>query len=233
MCIDVDSPLSNKLLHLTPRQHDSQVTSLRRRLDASRSAQVNSNVMRLNSVKQQTCILGIGVVCLLAFSSIRPQTSQTDGSYEAAIASLAENSDAQLVSKAIATLKSAGTKAFPALLAHLNDATTASEAFQHEVQDINGNVPRPTIGEACFDLIQHQVEGNWPKALRQHYALSPSNVVSWLGARKGKSLNQLRIEAAQTSLTRARQRRGTSAYSRDAVRFLEKHLREVRADKND
>jgi hypothetical protein len=44
MCIDVDSPLSNKLLHLTPRQHDSQVTSLRRRLDASRSAQVNSNV---------------------------------------------------------------------------------------------------------------------------------------------------------------------------------------------
>jgi hypothetical protein len=33
--------------------------------------------------------------------------------------------------------------------------------------DAKGNVMgvhHSTIGEACFDLIQNQVEGNWPKA---------------------------------------------------------------------
>jgi hypothetical protein len=183
-------------------------------------------------MRPRTFILSIAV-CLIASSSIRPQTPRTEGSYEAAIASLAESSNAQRVSNAIATLKSAGTKAFPALLAHLNDATTASEAFQHEVQDIHGNVPSPTIGEACFDLIQHQIEGNWPKGLRQYYALSPMNIVSWWYARKNKSLKDLRIEAAMASLTRTRRRRGISRYDPEAVRFLERHLREARAGRND
>jgi len=179
-----------------------------------------------------TFILSIAV-CLIASSSICPQTPQKDGAYEAAIASLAESSDAQRVSKAIATLETAGTKAFPALLAHLNDATTASKAFQRAVQDIYGKVTSPTIGQACFDLIQGQIEGNWPKGLRQYYALSPTNIVSWWYARKEKSLKDLRIEAAMVSLTRARRRRGTSRYDREAVRFLERHLLEARAGRND
>ena len=183
-------------------------------------------------MRPRTFILSIAV-CLIASSSIRPQTPQTDGSYEAAIASLAKSSDAQRVSKAIATLERAGTKAFPALLAHLSDTTTASEAFQHEVQDVYGNVPPPTIGEACFNLIQHQIEGNWPKGLRQYYALSPTNIVSWWYARKEKSLKDLRIEAAMASLTRARRRRGTSRYDPEAIRFLERHLRAARAGRND
>lgn len=187
--------------------------------------------MRL-TMKPRTVFLGIAV-CLIASNSIRPQTPHTEASFEAAIASLAETSDAQRVSRAIVTLKSAGTKAFPALLEHLNDTTTASEAFQHEVQDIHGNVSSPTIGEACFDLIQHQIEGNWPKGFRQYYVLSPTNVVSWWQARKEKSLKELRIEAARTSLTRARQHRGTSSYWPEAVRFLERHLREARAGRND
>jgi hypothetical protein len=50
-------------------------------------------------------------------------------------------------------------------------------------------------------------------------------------ARKEKSLKELRIEAAQTSLTHARQRRGTSRYDREAIRLFERHLREVQAAK--
>jgi hypothetical protein len=171
--------------------------------------------------------------CLIPSNSITPQTSQPDESYETAVAALAATNDAPRVLAAIATLKAAGTKAFPVLLAHLNDRTIASEVFQHEVQDVYGNVPSPTIGEACFDLIQHQVEGNWPKGLRQYYVLSPTNVVSWWQARKEKSLKELRIEAARASLIRARQRRGTSGYWPGAVRFLERHLREAQAGRND
>ena len=188
--------------------------------------------MRLSILRQRTSILSLAV-CLIACGSIRLQTPQTDESYEAAIASLAANSDAQKVSKAIATLERAGTKAFPALLAHLNDSTKASEVFTHEVQDVYGKVPSPTLGEACFDLVQRRIEGNWPKGLQQYYALSRTNIVSWWYARKEKSLKDLRIEAALTSLTMARRRRGTSRYDPGAVRFLENHLREARAGRND
>ena len=187
--------------------------------------------MRL-TIEPRNFVLGIAV-CLIVSNPIKPQTPQTDGSYEAAIASLAKISDAQRVSKAIAMLNGAGTKAFPALLAHLNDATTASDVFQRAVQHIHGNVPSPTIGEACFDLIQGQIEGNWPKGFRQYYVLSATNVARWWQARKEKSLRELRIEVARTSLTRARQSRGTSSYWPEAVRFLEKHLREAQAGRND
>ena len=159
--------------------------------------------------------------------SIRAQSSQSDGSYESAIASLSENSDPAQVARAIAVLESAGTKAFPALLAHLNDTARASVVFQNKAIvrfDASGNVigHHPTIAEVCFDLIQGQVEGNWPKGYREFYVLSPKNVVSWWQPRKTKSLKELQLEAAQKSLTRARQRRDKSAYSRDAVRFLER-----------
>ena len=174
--------------------------------------------------------------CLMFAISIRAQSSQTDGSYETAIASLSENSDAAQVAGAIAALESAGTKAFPALLAHLNDRARASVVFQRAKMefDTKGNVMgvhHPTIGEACFDLIQNQVEGNWPKGYRQYYVLSPKNVVSWWQARKAKTLKELQLETAQASLTQARQRRGKSGYSREAVRFLERHLRELKAAK--
>jgi hypothetical protein len=175
--------------------------------------------------------------CFIYVISVRGQSVQTDGSYEAAVASLAEANDAQLVQKAIAALESAGTKAFPTLLAHLNDKAKASEAFQRAEGSLDavGNfvLHEPTIGEACFYLIQAQVEGNWPKAYRQYYFLSSENIVSWWQSRKEKSLTELRVEAARASLTKARQGRGTPNYYPGAVRFLEKHLREARAGRND
>jgi hypothetical protein len=174
--------------------------------------------------------------CLMFAISIRAHSSQTDGSYETAIASLSENTDAAQVAGAIKALESAGTKAFPALLAHLNDTARASVVFQAAVMEVDANgsvlgLHHPTIGEACFALIQNQIEGNWPKGYREYYVLSPKNVVSWWQARKAKPLKELQLETAQASLTQARQRRGKSGYSREAVRFLEGHLRELKVAK--
>ena len=174
--------------------------------------------------------------CLMFAISIRAQSPQSDGSYESAIASLSENSDAARVARAIAVLESAGTKAFPALLAHLNDTARASVVFQRAVMEVDekGNVigvHHPTIGEACFGLIQGQIEGNGPKGFREYYVLSPKNVGSWWQARKAKPLKELQLETAQASLTQARQRRGKSGYSLEAVQFLEGHLRELKISK--
>ena len=109
-------------------------------------------------VKPRILILFVEV-CLVFTISIRAQSSQPDGSYEGAIASISENSDAAQVAGAIAVLESAGTKAFPALLAHLNDTGRASVVFQDASLDVDakGNVTvhHPTIGEACFALIQN------------------------------------------------------------------------------
>jgi hypothetical protein len=192
-------------------------------------------MLRRALMKPRILILFVEV-CLIFSISIRAQSSQSDGSYESAIASLSENSEPAQVARAIAVLESAGTKAFPALLAHLNDRARASVVFQNKAIvrfDAKGNVfgHDPTIGEVCFDMIQGQVEGNWPKGYREFYVLSPKNVVSWWEARKTKPLKELQLEAAQESLTRARQRRGKSAYLRDAVRFLEGHLRELKVAK--
>ena len=169
--------------------------------------------------------------CLLFAISVRAQSSEMNQSYETAIASLSENSERSRVASAIAVLESAGTKAFPALLAHLEDTTKASSTFQRAEMEVdasgNATLHHPTIGEACFDLIQNQVEGNWPKAYRQYYVLLPGNVASWWQSRKDKSLSELQIETAQASLAQARQHRGQPQYSADAVRFLEAHLKEV------
>ncbi len=190
--------------------------------------------MRLTLMKPRNLILFVQA-CLIFSISIRAQTSPTDESYESSITSLSENSDAAQVARAIAALESAGTKAFPVLLAHLNDTARASVVFQRAMMEVDakGNVMvhHPTIGEACFDLIQNQVEGNWPKGYRNYYLLSPKNVVSWWQARKAKPLKELQLETAQASLTQARQRRGKSGYSREAVRFLEAHLRELKVAK--
>jgi hypothetical protein len=194
------------------------------------------NVIRLTIMKPGILILFVEA-CLMFGISIRAQSSQTDGSYEAAIASLSENSDAAQVASATAALENAGTKAFPALLAHLNDTARASVVFQRAVMEVDakGNVigiHHPTIGEVCFDLIQGQIEGNWPKGFREFYVLSSENVVDWWQARKEKTLKELQLETAQASLTRACQRRGKSGYSREAVRFLERHLRELKVAKS-
>ena len=105
--------------------------------------------MRLTLMKPRILILFVQA-CLIVAISIRAQTSQTGESYESSITSLSENSDAAQVARAIAALESVGTKAFPALLAHLNDTARASVVFQGALMEVDtkGNVMglhHPTI----------------------------------------------------------------------------------------
>lgn len=150
--------------------------------------------------------------------------------YERVIQDLAEGKDPQTIKTAIQVLSNAKTQAFPALIKHLSDKTPASvEHFGlRAIQCAPSTTPcspwQPTIGEACFDIIQSEVEGNWPKAYQSHYTLTAGNVGEWWESRRTMSLKDLQLDAATTSLERARNK-GDAA----AIRFLQEHLKDVQS----
>ena len=150
--------------------------------------------------------------------------------YERAIQDLAEGKDRQTLKSAIQVLSDAETRAFPALIKHLSNKTPASVEYfgARAVQCAPQITPcppwQPTIGEACFAMIQSEVEGNWPKAYRGHYTLTAENVGEWWESRRTMSLKDLQLDAATTSLERARDKGDT-----DAIRFLQEHLKDVQS----
>ena len=150
--------------------------------------------------------------------------------YERAIQDLAEGKDPPTIISAIQVLSNAKTQAFPALIKHLSDKTPASFEFfgLRDILCAQQTTPcppwQPTIGEACFEIIQSEVEGNWPKAYRSHYTLTAGNVGEWWEYRRTMSLKDLQLDAAKTSLERARHKDEA-----DAIRFLQEHLKDVRS----
>jgi hypothetical protein len=150
--------------------------------------------------------------------------------YERAIQDLTEGKDAQTVQTAIRVLSDAKTQAFPALIKHLNDKTPASVEFfgARGLLCAPQTTPcppwPPIIGEACFEIIQSEVEGNWPKAYRSHYTLTAGNVGEWWESRRTMSLKDLQLDAATSSLERARHKGDA-----DAIRFLQEHLKDVQS----
>jgi hypothetical protein len=135
--------------------------------------------------------------------------------------------------KGVPTRISAGTKAFPVLVAHRGDIAKASHVFQRVVFDVdasgNATFHLPTIGDACFDVLQAQVEGEWLKGYRQYHVLSPETVAEWWELHKTKSLRELRLETARLSLEAARKdfRKDRAPFHKQAVEFFEKHLKDI------
>ena len=170
-----------------------------------------------------------------ACRSTDPSLSSSDVSaitpeYERAIQDLAEGTDPKRVKTAIEVLSDAKTQAFPALIKYLSDKTPASVEY-FALRDklcAPQTTPcppwQPTIGEACFDIIQSEVEGNWPKAYRSLYTLTAGNVGQWWESRRTMSLKDLQLDAATTSLERAKDKGDA-----DTIRFLQEHLRDVQS----
>lgn len=100
--------------------------------------------------------------------------------------------------RAIRALTDAGLRAFPTLLAHLNDREPIQPSLNN--RDVSG---APTVGQLCFDILQTQIEDNWPKGFRQFYILTPGNAKQWLDDHKTLSLRQLQLTSREESLRRA------------------------------
>jgi len=106
---------------------------------------------------------------------------------------IATTSSTVKANDAYGRLYAAGVDAFPALVARLDDhATIPTDIFARDIMVINADgsasAYRASVADACFEILQGQIEGNWPKGFRQYYVLTPSNVADWLGRHKGESL---------------------------------------------
>jgi hypothetical protein len=150
--------------------------------------------------------------------------------YERAIRDLAEGKDQQTVKAAVQALSDAKTRAFPALIQHLSDKSPSSFEYfgGRDIQCAPQATPctpwQPTIGEACFAIIQSEVEGNWPKGYRGYYTLTAGNVGEWWESRRTTSLKDLQLDAAKSSLDRARHEGNA-----DAIKVLQEHLKDVQS----
>ena len=164
--------------------------------------------MRLRIIVSKT------VFCVALFVSLALNASGAD-KYVKTLEDLTDGKPRKNVKSAVDRFLFAGLAGFPTLLAHLDDKRLCDAYYDDKNQsDSNpdGSLMRnpdgtphhhhTTIGEACFDLIQEQVEGSWPFPLRDFYTLSPRNVRKWLDSHKGESLQQLFTSARAESIRR-------------------------------
>ncbi|HEV2293057.1 MAG TPA: hypothetical protein VGR35_04325 [Tepidisphaeraceae bacterium] len=121
-------------------------------------------------------------------------------------------------------LKAAGTDAFPALIAHFRDRAIAAESLQ------GATLNPSTVGDACFDLIQMQIEGAWPKSLEDFHVLTPENTREWLAAHAGLTLDEMRRVASERAVARAEAALAAEPSKRSlqkAVAYLKERNREL------
>src|SRR5579871_898017 len=114
--------------------------------------------------------LGAALVAAVVSAPTRADERQA---YESAVASLAAGHRDATVMAGYTTLEAAGIKAFPVLIAHVKDTARAAPGhFEEEQTDRFGNIERPTVGDVCYRLVRHEVEGVWPKGFRHNQVLT-------------------------------------------------------------
>ena len=127
------------------------------------------------------------------------EESETSG-FDAAIETIATSEDKAAVLEADARLRSGGLPAIHALRQHLDDARIP--ATDYLTRAVLG---QPNLGDHCFWLIQDMIEAPVPKLYHAQYSvLTYGNVEQWLDERSDKTLQELRLDAATTSLERAK-----------------------------
>jgi hypothetical protein len=150
--------------------------------------------------------------------------------YERAVASLAAGHKDATVLAGYNTLEAAGLKAFPVLIAHVKDTAKAAPGhFEEEATDRFGNIEQPTVGDVCYRLVRHEVEGDWPKGFRDCQVLTKENVTTWWETHRTKSLREMRLETVRISLARAKQKleKVKSETTKAAVLFLTERLKQI------
>ena len=178
------------------------------------------------------------LLILLAFIAVgcnaktASDTQPSRDEYDDAIDSFALGTPDSETDDAVELIESAGVDAFRALIARLDDETDACDRFMGSVGFIGPGPHKPyhpPIGGACFDILQGQIEGVWPKGYRQYHVLNHSNIQKWLEQRKNKILNELQMECARVSLDTAKQKheQNPSDWTKSCVEFLTDNLQKV------
>ena len=161
-----------------------------------------------------------------------PDVKRTANAYDSAIDSFALGTSISETNDAVLLIETAGVDAFSALIARLDDESDACDRLLGDVAFI-GEGPHkphhPSIGEACFQILQSQIEGVWPKVFREFHVLTRSNIREWLEQRKSSTLNELQVECAKMSLDSAQRKheQNPTEWTKTCVEFLSKNLARV------
>jgi hypothetical protein len=157
-----------------------------------------------------------------------PAVHEPIGEFERYIQDLSAGKPPAASHAAWEALSAAGAEAFPALIAHFGDRAVAAD----NVQQATAEPIR--VGDACFAILQVQIEGAWPVSIRDFQVLTPHNAASWLAAHRGLTLADLRIAATQESLAQAEAalaKDPPSRVNRGAVKFLTERERALREER--
>src|SRR5688500_16981306 len=109
------------------------------------------------------------LACSVGCHTSAPQDLDQD------IDSLQAGSSESQTDAAVRAINSAGVAGFPSLVRHLDDPRKSKIEFLGAVS----TTEPPTVGEVCFDLLQMQIEGGWPKGYRDFHALTKANAAQW------------------------------------------------------
>jgi hypothetical protein len=175
------------------------------------------------------CLAALVAALVGAVVFVETRADETQA-YERAVTSLAAGHSDVTVLVGYRTLEAAGTKAFRVLIAHVKDTVKAAPGHFEEARiDQFGNIEQPTVGDVCFRLVRHEVEGDWPKGFRYYQVLTKDGVASWWNKHQTQSLHEMRLETARISLARAKKdfEKVKSQAIDSAVRFLTARLQKV------
>lgn len=164
------------------------------------------------------------IPALLLVVCIGCSRNEQSADFDALIEKLCAGSSQEEMVTARQQLLDAGNGAFPALLARLTDGTPAH-------QNLQGAFTTPErLGNVCFDLLQYQIEGAWPKSMRHYHVLNMSNVADWLIEHRSKTLDEMRLIAIQQAISKAHadiEADVEAAHARDLIEFLRDRKREL------
>jgi len=175
------------------------------------------------------CRVTLGAA-LVAAAMCAPTRADERQAYESAVASLAAGHRDATVMAGYKTLEAAGIKAFPVLIAHVKDTARVSPGrFEEAKIDRFGHIEQPTVGDVCYRLVRHEVEGDWPKGFRHNQVLTKDSVTTWWETHRTNSLHEMRLETARISLARAKKdlEKTKSEITEAAVRFLTQRLQKL------
>jgi hypothetical protein len=175
-----------------------------------------------------SCRATFGAALVVAVVSALTRADERQA-YESAVASLAAGHRDATVMAGHKALEAAGIKAFPVLIAHVKDTARAGGHFEEARIDRFGNIERPTVGDVCYRLVRHEVEGDWPKGFRHNQVLTKDSVTTWWETHRTNSLHEMRLETVRISLARAKKEleKTKSETTEAAVRFLTERLQKL------
>lgn len=123
--------------------------------------------------------------------------------YDQLISDLAK--DEQTARAAYTKLTAAGKKAFPDLLARMDDKTTANPkvAYQEERMILTPKGPKhiPTsTGRFCFLIVRQQLKRDWPGGKADLQFITPENVKAWYKENEASTLLQMQRTVLRNTL---------------------------------